>query len=135
MKYKYWLPVILMITFIFSQSMLNGTSSSGLSMSLTSIISNLFSFIEIDDLNFIIRKMAHFTEYAILGILVIYANHKAQILSDKYMFIIILLILIPSLDETIQYFTEGRSAQISDVLLDMSGMLSAYFITSKIIKY
>lgn len=34
-----------------------------------------------------------------------------------------LAMLIPFVDETIQLFTEGRSGQISDVWLDMSGVL------------
>ena len=32
--------------------------------------------------------------------------------------------VIPLMDETIQLFTEGRSGQISDVWLDMSGVLA-----------
>ena len=39
---------------------------------------------------------------------------------------------IPFTDETIQLFVEGRSGQIGDVWLDMSGVLAGFLIVKLI---
>ena len=68
-----------------------------------------------------IRKMAHATEYAILGIF-IYFTYKNR--DNKWFFIAWLIcILYASSDEFHQLFVLGRSGQISDVCLDSMGSL------------
>ena len=37
-------------------------------------------------------------------------------------------LVVASIDETIQFFTEGRSAQFTDVLLDLSAVITAFLI-------
>ena len=69
----------------------------------------------------IIRKTAHFAEYAVLGGLTaraygLYGRHRICN-RDALM----LIFMVPFVDETIQIFVAGRSGQISDVWLDMSG--------------
>ncbi len=75
----------------------------------------------------LIRKLAHFFEFAVLGFLsfmTFYFFERRKRLE---------LILYPALwglgvavtDEFLQLFFEGRSAQLSDVLLDLSGVLAA----------
>lgn len=70
----------------------------------------------------LVRKTAHFAEYAILGILLNVAlrQYSAGVFARR-----VLQgwmgTLIPLVDETLQLFTEGRSGQISDVWLDISG--------------
>ena len=77
----------------------------------------------------IVRKAAHFTEYAALGFL----------LASVFMsFYVKLKLLIPisfltgSLyavsDEIHQYYVPGRSCQLSDMLLDSSGVLAGIFL-------
>ena len=81
----------------------------------------------------VIRKSAHFFEYAVLGIeLVIFIalNKSVYLNDDKKRGLIKLLCLYPtafaislfvaSVDEIIQYFT-GRYSSIWDVMLDMTG--------------
>lgn len=73
----------------------------------------------------IIRKCAHFSEYTLLGILICqsmrYLNCGTALRRQLHM---LLVFFIPFVDETLQLFTEGRSGQISDVWLDMSGVVT-----------
>lgn len=81
------------------------------------IFGNIFS---IDTLTHIVRKTAHFAEYTLLGILGF--NAKNRFNDSKYSFLFYLYGPINAIiDETIQYFTPGRSCQISDMILDSCG--------------
>ena len=82
----------------------------------------------------VIRKSAHFIEYAILGlelVILITINKRMQSDDDKKRGLIkkllslyptasVFSLLVGSVDETIQYFT-GRYSSIWDVLLDLAG--------------
>ena len=70
--------------------------------------------------------MAHFTEYFILGLLVYNMAHSYN--KKTYMSIIICIIYAIS-DEIHQIFVPGRSCQISDMIIDVSGaLLGIYFL-------
>ena len=69
-----------------------------------------------------IRKGAHVTEYAVLGILLVltfaaYGFRRAGTLA------LITGILYAALDEYHQRFVPGRSGEIKDVLIDACGLL------------
>ncbi len=82
----------------------------------------------------VIRKSAHFIEYAILGLelaILIAITIKEPLADDKkrglikrifsfYPTAFIFSLFVASVDETIQYFT-GRYSSFWDVLLDMTG--------------
>lgn len=68
-----------------------------------------------------VRKCAHATEYAILGILVYFIVKDPN---RRWLWIAwIVCILYASSDEFHQLFVPGRSGQISDVCLDSCGAL------------
>ena len=78
-----------------------------------------------------VRKTAHFVEYAGLGVLLAVnfrpwkgAGRPAPCgFWTRIRGALELALAVPVVDETIQLFVEGRSGQISDVWLDMSGAL------------
>ena len=71
-------------------------------------------------LHHLLRKCAHFTEYFVLGVLMMLT--LLQMLFKKKAAIGIgLSMLVASVDETIQLFVPGRSGQVTDVLLDTIG--------------
>lgn len=74
-----------------------------------------------------IRKLAHFTEYAILGLLV--AKAQRDTTWDK---LLLLGCLVPIIDETIQIFVPGRSGSPVDMLIDLSGYMAGLLIMGKI---
>lgn len=71
-------------------------------------------------LHFLLRKCAHFSEYLILGVLVMLSVQRSRV-HYKALTGIVLCALVASVDEMIQLFVNGRSGQISDVLLDSVG--------------
>ena len=122
--------------------MQNGGSSDGFSLLFAEIfvpIVNKLGFHgNIWTLNRIVRKLAHLTEFTILGG-VLYTILRRYITYGTVIKTIGLGMLIASLDEFIQLFSPGRSSQISDVLIDTVGIIIgillvklAYYIEYKI---
>lgn len=71
-----------------------------------------------------IRKLAHFTEYAILAFWAsrAFSNSSRNFLRRFwFVFAFILIALVASVDETNQSFINSRTGSIYDVLLDVSG--------------
>lgn len=137
MKKLPWLIVFLFIAFIFYNSSLNGVESSGMSDPIALWLKQWFSIsLPMDTITFIIRKLAHFSEYALLGILVYYAHQKAPLFHIKQDWVLALFLIIPIIDENIQRFSLGRSCEIRDMLIDGSGILFgfafAYFVYKKL---
>lgn len=131
-KKIFWTALTLLyLLFIYSNSMRPAVESSNQSQGLLRMIEKAFPFIvhTLGLTEHILRKMAHFGEYMILGMLL------AQTVRAYGVFPVRQLWLVPpagflmaSVDEGIQLFTEGRSGQISDVLLDLCGVVAGLLI-------
>lgn len=69
---------------------------------------------------YVVRKAAHFSEYALLGFFV---ELLAASLSGRLRFLVPegLCLAVALIDECIQFFSDGRSAQLKDVFIDLSG--------------
>lgn len=132
-----WILVILMIAFIFVNSMTPAVSSKALSGNITTIILDGLSSIQVnmdyEVLHHFIRKLAHFTEYSILGIMVAFAIYEKPFIKSK-LINFACFFLVPICDELIQKFTPGRSCEITDMLIDASGMIFGCLILIGIIK-
>lgn len=78
---------------------------------------------ELDMLNTIIRKGAHFTEFMILGILTMLAVKYTVNVNwrNKGLVSIVYCVLVAAADETVQLFVAGRAGRVADVLLDSIG--------------
>lgn len=86
---------------------------------------------EIARLHFLVRKAAHFTEYALLAFLAARALVASSRRALRHGWFIISLLLVVSyalLDEYHQSFVATRTSSIYDSLIDMSGGLSALLI-------
>lgn len=81
-----------------------------------------------------VRKTAHFLEYMTLGILLVGASYDSK---RKNRFNILVPYVIGSLyavtDELHQKLISGRSGQLTDVLLDSSGVIAGVVLTIIII--
>ena len=124
---------ILWILVIFSFSMQSGEESSQVSGGFISTVLGVFlpdDFTYMAELEFVVRKLAHYTEYMVLGILMCLTLREAKI--PKQMIIgFIICIVIASCDETIQLFSGGRSGKIADVILDGIGAFAGLFLISR----
>lgn len=125
-KFNLFLIVVWMI-FIFIMSSFNADISSNQSGFIVNIISNIFNINNIDLLTLIIRKLAHFTEYFILGLLLY--NYNKNILKA-----IIICFIYAISDEVHQLFIIGRSFQIKDILIDTLGSICGVYFIKKISK-
>ena len=118
-------------------SSFDSVESSNQSNFIVDIIANIFKIENIELLSFIIRKLAHYTEYFILGLLVINMFTKNNI-NNKYLISIILCIIYATSDEIHQLFIPGRACQLRDILIDSIGSITGIYlyklINKKILK-
>lgn len=88
----------------------------------------LFTSMDYDILNLLIRKAAHITEYFILFMLLYFAikklsQYRERILKDSILRASISTILYACTDEFHQLFIQGRAGRIQDVLIDSMGIV------------
>lgn len=141
------LTVITFITiFIFSNE--NGEKSGSVSRDFTKKVIDILHIdknlneIEkenlIENSQFIVRKLAHFTIYTIAGIN-LYGFINTYNIKNKYKMIGALLvgIIYATSDEIHQMFSGGRTPAVMDIFIDSCGVLfgiNMFLITNKIIK-
>lgn len=77
----------------------------------------------VENSRFMVRKMAHFTLYFILGIIVYTTLVSYNIPKNKIIYTIILCFIFSLLDEFHQLFTMGRTSRMFDVFIDTSGSI------------
>ena len=118
---------------IFLMSSFDATESANQSNFIVNIITNIFKIENIEVLSFIIRKLAHFTEYLILGFLTINMLNKNDI-SKKYLISILICLIYATSDEIHQIFAPGRACQIKDILIDSIGSITGIYLYKLISK-
>ncbi|MBO4622808.1 MAG: VanZ family protein [Bacilli bacterium] len=132
-KIIYLIMLFAWLAFIYGNSLLNGATSGSLSGGITekiyNILVNIHVNIRIETLHLIIRKLAHITEFFILGI-IMFLNVYQYFKEPKYYigFSLGLCILASLIDETIQTFIDGRSGSIVDVGIDSIGFILSILI-------
>ena len=126
---KRWILYIvlcLIVFFIWDNSLQNGGTSDGFSLIfakwIAPIANKLGFYGNIWALNRIVRKLAHLTEFTILGG-VLYVVLRRYIEYVTVVKTIGVGIVIACLDEFIQLFSLGRSSQVFDVLIDTIGII------------
>ncbi len=79
--------------------------------------------------NYIVRKGAHFTEYAILFLLAYNLMRYYVKLSKALLASLLLVFFYACTDEIHQLFVPGRAGRFSDVLIDTAGGAFAMMLT------
>ena len=135
-KYVILIFIILMMLAIFGFSSRNSRVSDGMSKGLINVavtgVEKVFNVsldnhsIE-DKFNHIVRKTAHFTEYLVLGLL-LYSFFKECKINKAYIYVALIGLLFAASDEFHQLFVSGRTAKVTDVLIDFSGVLLSIII-------
>ncbi|MBE6469105.1 MAG: VanZ family protein [Coriobacteriaceae bacterium] len=118
---------ILMVLFIWANSLVPGAGSSAVSHAATSSLQTALEALGIGAgwvTNLLVRKAAHLAEYAVLGFLVMRAFGPAISRDRRWIALAALaLTLAPAIDETIQVCIPGRDGRLLDVLIDCTGAL------------
>lgn len=78
--------------------------------------------IKLSNINYYVRRNAHFFQYLILSILICYVAKQLKLCKSTEIFLVLfLLLLFPVADEFIQGFIHGRTSNIFDIIIDFSG--------------
>lgn len=121
---------ILWAGFIFYNSSNTGSESNKRSYSIVKIIEKTVVKLNIPklkitgekDLNYVVRKNAHFFQYLVLAIFttaIFFAcNFKGR---KAVIYILFISLLIPVIDEFYQKFIPGRTSNILDIIIDFAG--------------
>ena len=121
-----FIVIWLLVIFLFSNQ--DGSTSTSLT---NGILEKYLFFVDSDIFFMIIRKIAHITEYFILGILVL--NFINEFKVDKKIIISILIcFILASFDEFHQLFIPDRTGRLLDVFIDMIGASLGILILSLI---
>ena len=121
--------IALNLVFIWGNSLMTGTDSGNLS---GGIMAWLNAFLGLGPegaqlLHLLIRKAAHFTEFACLGALLAWRCLQGK--ETHYMAFPALLGMAAGLvDETIQLFTPDRGPSLTDVWIDTSGAVAGMML-------
>lgn len=116
--------LILYIAVIYSRSMKPAVQSSMESGAVLEMAVELLEHAGIQSswlTDHIVRKTAHFVEYAGMGLLLYLNLSNMRERREKWLTGMLAVIAVPLIDETIQLFSAGRAGMIQDVWLDMSG--------------
>lgn len=133
-KIVFAIMTLLWVAVIFSFSLQPGEVSGDISGSfLTKVLEwfapGVFEELEtmpqeqLDIWHMILRKCAHFTEFAVLGVLSGLTLLQTKV-SHRVLIAMLFCLAVASLDETLQLFVDGRAGRIVDVMIDGAGALS-----------
>lgn len=117
-KFRLFLALTLCWTaVIFTHSLMPATVSRQESGGILQILQRLLPFLS----HFLLRKLAHFSAFAVLGALL---ARTVTLKTAQQPALPFLLGLVSALcDETIQLFVAGRSGEVRDVWIDFSGVV------------
>ena len=119
------------LAFIWGNSLLPGTDSGNLSGGIMAWINSFLGLGEADaeTLHLLIRKCAHFTEFACLGALLCWRCGMADVKgAASGAFPLLGSILAACTDETIQIFVDGRGSSLLDVWVDTFGAMAGIIL-------
>ncbi len=117
---------VIMVGFIFFQSMKPANQSSTDSGKVLDFLNSLASLVGLNNpfTHAGVRTLAHFTEFAVLGVALsaMYSTYLCKRIR-VFMVSVISSVLTAISDECIQLFSDGRACQFKDVCIDTAGAL------------
>ena len=120
------------VAFIWGHSLVPGPQSTGESDAVAALLSTVLPFVgdlDPDVVTLVIRKGAHLSEYAVLGVLLCgLVLSRRRVRLAPLVVLAALVALVPFVDEGIQLHVPGRSGQLSDVLIDLTGMALGFSV-------
>ncbi|MBM6715589.1 VanZ family protein [Gemmiger formicilis] len=124
------IALIACIVFIFRNSLQEGYFSSERSQAVMRALNHLLDKVNLGPLSeHTVRKLAHFAEFTLEGFLLmlclrVYTSHFVRHVSWPLLGGMTTALM----DETIQKFIPGRTSQVTDVWIDMGGVVFGLFV-------
>lgn len=121
--------LVAILVFIWGNSAMPGQTSGALSGWAGALLSKILPFLATENGLHFLRKAAHFSEFAALGMVL---SWMYGMVSHKRIWKLSLPVIcgasVAAIDETIQIFSPGRYCSIVDVLIDCSGVLTGLLV-------
>ena len=125
------------LALIWGNSLLPAGSSNAVSGGVLAFLGRFLPFLLTEAGHTFLRKAAHFSEFALLGLL--YGGRHRLTRGETPVHLMFFGMTAACIDETIQIFTPGRASSLIDVWIDASGfalglvvIVCAYTIYNKI---
>ena len=125
------------LALIWGNSLLPGASSDAVSGGVLAFLGQFLPFLLTEAGHTFMRKAAHFSEFALLGLL--YGGRHRLTKGETPPHLMLFGLTVACIDETIQIFTPARASSLIDVWIDASGfalglvvIYTAYTIYNKI---
>ena len=131
---KYWMPVIAWMVLIFlgSTDVLSAEHTSRFLVPFLRWLNPQISLAALADIQFMIRKLGHLTEYGILAILFWRALRAGTLWTTKTWILFAVTALgcaiFAASDEFHQAFVPSRTSSTHDVMIDICGALTGLMI-------
>ena len=131
----WWILTVLTMVIIFTFSSETAVDSSDTSERFMKVILDFLPFTKgmsetsklefIESMDFLIRKCAHFTLYALLGFVTFGAVKSTFItdIKDKIKYSFLIALVYATFDEIHQYFVPGRACRLYDIAIDSVGSI------------
>lgn len=119
------------IAFIWTNSAMDANESSSLSGGVLEFVNGIIMKFGIkrEFSEVLIRKTAHFAEYAVLAALITVDFKLFDVNMKKHGFMVLFMgLLTAAVDETIQLFPVGRTSSVVDVWIDFFGVCTGFII-------
>ncbi|NJP38625.1 VanZ family protein [Alkalicoccus luteus] len=123
-----WALVLAWMGLIFYFSHQPGDRSGEMSSGVLQALTALLPFEPSETFHFLLRKSAHFTVYAVLGILLLRALKLHASGKKAVAWALLISCLYAVSDEYHQTFIPGRSGEVGDVLIDTVGAGSGILV-------
>ncbi len=119
--------IVLNLAFIWGNSAMPGEESSAVSGGVIDALYRIFPFLPHEQwFHTLIRKLAHFSEFALLGLL---CSGLAVVQWEKIpMGLLGAGLAAACIDETIQMYVPGRASSVLDVWIDASGFTTGFVL-------
>lgn len=127
--------ILLNLALIWGNSMMNALDSEAVSGGVLAFIGRFIPVLLTDAGHTLLRKAAHFSEFALLGLL--FCGRHALVRQEVPFHLMGFGLAVACIDETIQIFTPGRASSLIDVWIDTSGFalgLAIIFVAYTITK-
>lgn len=113
------------VLFIWHNSMENAEVSAGRSGRVTELVNQVLECMGGETVTeHFVRKLAHFSEYGLEGVLTVLLFMVYSLKPVKYLRPMIMTgFFTATVDESIQFFSAGRAPGVLDVCIDMAGFI------------
>ena len=118
--------IVLNLALIWGNSLLPAANSSAVSGGILDILGQFLPFLLTEFGHTLLRKAAHFSEFALLGLL--YCGRHRLTKGETPPHLMGFGLTVGCIDESIQIFTPGRASSLIDVWIDASGFALGFAI-------